>query len=375
MAFGPRRALLAATIATGGEPSCRLRPKHLSSASDCGQLQQHSISESREVSRRKSALPQVPMLGVYPISSFIYFRLVDQLITPYPKGDDMSLVLDPSTVKTSTDHGFDALLGSADDRYLGEGHRRVGLTLGMLNQISNSEFSTTAQLTYPPDWSTKAGASRTAHLSTVDAIRIAGHLHRSLALQVPMLAQFSAERSLTVRAGSRPWEALDDVPVQTEVLQTERDGAVRLQHKIGSLKVLSDWEKPGQALPTADAWAAGQVSGVRLLPDDRVECVYERTTERDASMPFLEAMMLTAQMAQVALYSGDAARRDASGNMWMRRAQFVRRQWSSDRMQLIVARLENRRELTVGGRQIGTADVHADNVFGIQVNASLASRA
>lgn len=285
----------------------------------------------------------------------------------------MSLLTHPAVPSAHSDHGFDALLGPARDRYLGEGHRRVGLSLGGVTQTSDHSFASAARLNYPIDWSTKAGSSRTAHLSTVDAMRIAGRLRDTLARVIPALSRYSAEQSLTVRAGARPWEALDDVPVVTEVLQLAGNDRLRLQHTIGSLKVVSDWEVPVREQPVSDEWKAGRVTNVQLTANDRVECGYERAGARPAPMSFLEAMMLTAQMAQVALYSGNAARREASGNMWMRRANFVRRRRTLEQTQEIIAQLENRRDLSVGGRQIGTAEVRADDVFGIQVTASLAS--
>lgn len=159
----------------------------------------------------------------------------------------------------------------------------------------------------------------------------------------------------------------------SEVSRPAGSDYLRLQHTIGSLKVVSDWELPNHTQSIRDDWEAGQAIAVRLSANDCVECTYDRTAAVPSPMSFLEAMMLTAQMAQVALYAGDTARREASGNMWMRRAHFVRRRWALDQTQHVIARLENRRELSVGGRQIGTAEVRADDVFGIQVTASLAS--
>lgn len=285
----------------------------------------------------------------------------------------MSLLTDTAVPNAGADHGFDGLLGSAHDRYLGQGHRRVGLTLSALTQTSDSDFSSSARLIYPIDWSTKAGSSRTAHLSTIDAMRIAGQLRARLVLEMPVVSRYSAERSLTVRAGARPWEALDDVPVLTKVTCPAGRDHLRLQHTIGSLQVVSEWERPSSSRSTDEAWEAGQATAVRLHATDHVDCTYERTAAAASSMSFLEAMMLTAQMAQVALYAGHPAHRETSGNMWMRRAHFARHRWTLDRTQHVTARLENRRDLSIGGRQIETAEVRADDVFGIQVTASLAS--
>jgi hypothetical protein len=276
-----------------------------------------------------------------------------------------------------TDHaaagGFDAFLGAGRDRFLGDGHRRVGLALLDLIAVGDTASASTARVTYPDDWSLKAGGSREAHLSTVDAIRVAEEVRSALASgPMPWLKAFGHERSLTVRAGAEPFTALEAVPVQTSVARPDVH-TVRLLHRVGSLKVESEWVRSEAQTPSGSGWRAGRVTQIALAANSNVSCFYEREASTLTPMSFLEILLLTAQMSQVALYEGDPGRRDQSGNMWMRRAQFLRTRSSDDRVQQISTRLENRRVLSVSGRQFTTVDVRADDIFGVQVTASLAS--
>lgn len=268
--------------------------------------------------------------------------------------------------------GFDAFLGASRDRFLGDGHRRVSLEMVDLVTTNDATAEGMARLAYPLDWSLKAGTAREAHLSTVDAIRVAGVVRSALtAGSMSWLGDYGHERSLSVRAGARPFTELDAVPVRTAVERTDSD-TVRLIHNVGSLKVESEWTRSEPPTVADDDWRAGNATQVRLVTESRVSCAYERNTSGLSTVSFLEVMMLTAQMSQVALYQGDADQRARSGNMWMRRAAFVRHTPTPRRLAAVELELLNRRDLTVGDRVVSTADVVADDVFGVQVNASLA---
>jgi len=284
----------------------------------------------------------------------------------------MSILLPPTALEP-TDHGFDALLGPARSRYLGDGHRRVDLHMSVPEQIDEGTVASSASISYPNDWSTKAGQERSPHLSTVDALRIAGSVMKSPLVAAGVASRYTLERSLTVRAGARPWEDLAHVPVTTRIREATDFSALHVHHTIGSLRVDSEWV-PAAARPVvADTWEAGAASEIQLTAGALVRCRYERRSAAHEMISFLEAMMLTAQMSQVALYGGDAERRDRSGNMWMRRSGFVRDMYQWRRAASVEVELLNQRELLVGDQTIRTADVLARDVFGVQVTASLAT--
>lgn len=279
----------------------------------------------------------------------------------------------PRQDTTASDVGFDAFLGAARNRFLGNGHRRVTLELIDLQAVSSTAAESAARVIYPHDWSLKAGESREAHLSTVDAIRVAEEMRSALAAgPMQWLSEYEHERSLTVRAGAKPFTELDVVPVRTMVERPDLE-IVRLVHQVGSLRVETDWTRAEPPTLVDSSWQAGNATRVVLADDFSVSCFYERKATTPAAVSFLEVLLLTAQMSQVALYQGDPIRRAQSGNMWMRRAHFLRNRWTTDVSQRVSARLDSQRDLTVGGRRFSTAEVRADDIFGVQVTASLAS--
>ncbi|WP_412162804.1 AvrD family protein [Curtobacterium flaccumfaciens] len=270
----------------------------------------------------------------------------------------------------STD-GFDTLLGPAGTRYLGSGHRRVQSSLTPSEIADDGAFIATARLAYPEDWSIKSGRRLRPHLSTIDALTIASRAHDEVvAAWCPWLGTFPLEQSLRVRAGARPVEDLDEVAVRSVVGAPSRAGAVVVEHTIGSFTVTSEWAAGPQEF---DDDPAGVVADVRLVEPSAVACRYTRSSSI-APMSFLEVLTLTAQMSQVVLYGGDAATRERSNNMWMRRASFERLQTRAPRQQELELRLHNRRVLVVNGEPVETAEVLAENVFGVYVTASLAMR-
>lgn len=275
-------------------------------------------------------------------------------------------------------NGFDRMLGASSRRYLGGGHARVSLYVTGVDQLSEDTFGASATVIYPRDWSVKEGQERTPHLSTVDAIRIADLTHGQLLKRyVPWLSLYAAS-SLEVRAGAKPCETLEEVVVTSRVQGTSRDDAIVVCHKIGTLSVSVTWMRLAD-IPGIETSPAGRsdrvVDSVQLDGVDTATCQVSRCTVDSAEMHFVEALTLTAQLAQVVLYGGNAAAREGSQNMWMRRARFDRLSTPKKASQTVAVRLHNQRELSMGGDTIRTADVLAEDVCGIKVTASLAMHA
>lgn len=271
--------------------------------------------------------------------------------------------------------GFDRMLGASSRRYLGGGHTRVSIYVTGVIRLDEDTFGGSATVIYPEDWSVKEGQQRTPHLSTVDAIRIADITHGKLReTHLPWLSCYAAS-SLEVRAGAKPCEVLEELAVASRLEGTSRDDTVIVRHKIGTLLVSVTWTRQSNVLSrevvSADHDGA-VVHAVQLEGADTATCRIHRRATGSAEMSFVEALTLTAQLAQVVLYGGDAAVRERSRNMWMRRARFERIATSEATAQTVVVQLHNQRELSVGGDTIRTVDVLAEDVCGIKVTASLA---
>lgn len=287
------------------------------------------------------------------------------------------------TVIETTDHaeralhepadGFDARLGDGTTRYLGEGHRRVLLDVSTPVHEQDDSFHSLASLSYPADWSVKAGQDREPHLSTIDAIRIATTVTNAIIVRhLPHLAGYPLEQALSVRAGARPWTELAAVPVRSHVRVGSDGESLFTQHQVGSLRVESTWGS-GTAAAIAAGGDSGRATSLRLRDDDSATCDYAREQPCDTPMAFLEALTLTAQLSQVVLYGGTPGARASSGNMWMRRAQFRRLRSDTTHQQSVALSLRHRRVMTVGDTRIETTDVVAEDVFGIHVTAALAT--
>lgn len=147
--------------------------------------------------------------------------MVDQLSGRIAKGLPLHALTAPPRFPTS-DNGFDAFLGAAQDRYLGNGHARVVTNVNDLvcedglegyGKQFPARFVGAARVGYPRDWSTKSGVAREPHLSTVDAIQIADECAVRIARHIPAITNLGMQHFLTVRAGARPWEDLALVPI------------------------------------------------------------------------------------------------------------------------------------------------------------------
>lgn len=274
--------------------------------------------------------------------------------------------------------GFDQVLGASSRRYLGGGHNRVSLHVADVTRLTEDTFGACATVIYPRDWSVKEGQERRPHLSTVDALRIADITHKQiLDTHLAWLSCYAAS-SLEVRAGAKPCEALEEVAVASRIQGTPGDDVVVLAHKVGTLAVAVTWtrqaeDKRGET-PPANQFIAS-IDSVQLESAATASCRVRRDTAGPAELPFVEALTLTAQLAQVVLYGGDSTSREKSPNMWMRRARFDRLDTPEAVTSQVAVRLHGQRELSVAGQAIRTAEVLASDVCGIKVTASLAMHA
>lgn len=112
------------------------------------------------------------------------------------------------------------LLGPEKDRYFASGYRDVRYQLNEPSRFRAGPLSASYEVQYPSDWSIGAnGDARTAHLSTIDGAVIALNALDGLGVE-----RTSWIQSLTLRAGSFPWERLSDVPVELCAKVTEKAG-------------------------------------------------------------------------------------------------------------------------------------------------------
>jgi hypothetical protein len=258
--------------------------------------------------------------------------------------------------------GVDALLGPGEKRYFGAGYRRVLHDIQDLR--SDREAGTahaTARLAYPGDWSAKGRSALRPHLSSIDAL-VLGAAICEAELAGSGLAQRSRDRAwlraVTIRAGRSPAEDLDAVEVAArrtarapgllQALCTEYDvriGPMKLRFEIEHGDAGDSDSRPTTSLAalfTDDHhYLSGykrrrqeisalsiDVAGGRLGADVRVvggareglPAAAESGLEGfyQPSVTMIDAIVVTAQLAQIFLYELDGVPRSRSKTMWLR---------------------------------------------------------
>ncbi|MBU8580068.1 AvrD family protein, partial [Brevibacterium luteolum] len=103
-------------------------------------------------------------------------------------------------------------LGPASGRYFGAEYRHVHHELRDLRVAE--ELTAQGTVRYPSGWSmAEDGRERTPHLSTIDAVTLP-----LIALDAAGACSSNQYVSrIVLRAGSRPWFALDGVPVKMQL--------------------------------------------------------------------------------------------------------------------------------------------------------------
>ena len=262
---------------------------------------------------------------------------------------------------------IDDALGPAATRFFGDGHRKVG------HQLRGLTLETTAEglcrirgkgdVAYPRDWSAKTGhAELRPHLSSIDAVVLAVQItERGLAHALGLDSEQRRRmwvRAITVRAGTAPQLDLDDLDVSATLIRSQPVPLSLCGHvstaesRIGPIKVILEVEHepgrpgspraqaPGGTLP--DEPAAGYygdaykkaIRGIREIHADaetgKIEALVS-ITQPAPEQPLagtgaayhpcltpIDAIVTTAQLAQVLTYATDHLRRDQTSTLWMR---------------------------------------------------------
>lgn len=298
-----------------------------------------------------------------------------------------------STTRTTIEHA----LGARDTRYFGHGFQRVTHHLTELAVGSTritGTVSATARVDYPADWSTTSTRPGEPHLSTVDALLIAGQLAEAYLTHGHRLDPDTRARmwlrGFDMTAGSAAVTDLAAIPVGGRRV-TMRLGpwgtnavisgfefhvgslrlATQVQHEVGTpvLKPAT-WPDLEQLLGPAEQRHYGRGFARRRhdIRDVTIESDRQRAHATvhvenpelghpqglaagyEPALSFIDATVCTAQLAQVLAYHLEAVDRDETDTLWMRRfamradtpavpiaepvdmAARVLRRWRMDRM-------------------------------------------
>ncbi|WP_329268829.1 AvrD family protein [Streptomyces pseudovenezuelae] len=296
-------------------------------------------------------------------------------------------------------------LGPAEHRFFGHGYRRVHRRLDDIRIVRGPEATEArarASVRYPSDWSAKgAGERLVPHLSSVDALLLGAQLAEILLGHAFGLDAGARSRmwlrDVRLRAGGRPQENLDDLPVHGLVRPAEpaygTDGlcATAVHSRIGSMDVRCEVQHEtgdgyrrdsGQALHPSSEDALAEpyrryfveqfrhrdlrVTGVAVdRQAGRVDATVHITPAPGEGHPLstgleaaygpsasmIDAITVTGQLTQVLLYALDGLDREASETLWLRRATLSTRLplRALDRAFPVHARIEDTRRLAIAG--------------------------
>ncbi len=153
---------------------------------------------------------------------------------------------------------LEEVLGPAQGRFFGGGYRDVRHRVGTIRPTGADTVELSAHVSYPPGWSLDdTGRSREPHLSTIDAVVVPllalGHLGESVTSRVSRV---------DLRAGSRPWTDLEDVPAQLvrERSVHEQDGEKRcFRATVGNIRAFLEIAAADQR---NDRYSVGTFPGI-----------------------------------------------------------------------------------------------------------------
>ncbi|KQT95971.1 AvrD family protein [Sanguibacter sp. Leaf3] len=240
---------------------------------------------------------------------------------------------------------IDHALGAPGERYFGDGHRRSTysfttktLVRGLVTGIST--------VTQDGSWSSKEAGVVSRHLSTIDAVSLAGLALEVVLQQEPVELESLMVTSASVRAGSASTDDLVAVPVEARVDWLPEDRAFACSVVVGTMKVSLTVvpvaaETPLRAEGPSPAFFAGHLrSRVQHITDIDIDLEAGVMRARLGALAassgvadgfrglqsahskvfsVCEAIVCLAQLAQAIAYEYDHMSRDQSAVFWLRR--------------------------------------------------------
>ncbi len=298
---------------------------------------------------------------------------------------------------TLTTDSIDQLLGDAAHRYFGDGFRTVGRSLEPLRQSDDPlVYHAHARFSYPDTWSVKSHSSTLVpHLSSVDTLIIATSAAQTVvesALGVPAAAQHVT--SVTISAGSSPVENLDMVPFTLRLEPAATDevhstvhftiasmrGSVVVTHPhVVSSTVRADAHTSAHLQPDGAGPLDNHV-GIDDVDASDVGTVTGKATVIATStgeLTMVDALVCSAQLAQVLLYRLDGIDRSHSDTLWMRRltlASETARSVSVGTEFTPVVTARRTSVVTMGGSLWRSADLELTGFGGLTATCRVAHR-
>ena len=253
---------------------------------------------------------------------------------------------------------IDDYLGPARQRFFGSGYRRSTYRIHPLDTDTDADLAAAVDVAYPTDWSRKkADSDLRPHLSTVDVmilgVRSAEALLTDLVGLTPDEVQAAMIRKLTVRAGTRPEESLNGLPLRATLKKStpapdgedgEVDSTIIVQ--VGVMQTRVVLRHPAPSAPAAGVidyalldedptrhWGSGyrdDEQSIRAVTADTESLVAHasiglhhsgacgtRASHAPGPATFIDAFVSLLQLGQLLMYELDQIDRAHSDTLWM----------------------------------------------------------
>lgn len=282
------------------------------------------------------------------------------------------------------------LLGPADERYFGAGYREVAHNVS--GAMLGNTIRGTGVVVYPQDWSIGSGGRRrTPHLSSVDAVVLPVLLLEKCMPSHQLGDLFVS--SIELRAGTRAWEKLENVPLQTEV-SSAGGGRLDVCGVVGNIRVRIALTRHDAPVSVA---TGGQSVYGRLFQTTRSESLVRNGAvggsltgrhrmhfdgEREPGgieafawpgLTVLDYLVLLGQMTQALVYTSAGVLRSTAGPLWMRTMRVERSAPpGSDTAFDSVAQIVRDRLLVRSGKRVHDVKVSASAATGVCAMSTLA---
>lgn len=286
---------------------------------------------------------------------------------------------------------LDLLLGPADERYFGSGYREVKYTA--VGGLLGGRLEGAGVVVYPQGWSVGAGRQRrTPHLSSIDAVVLSLILLEKCSASHELSDLFVA--SIELRAGARPWEKLDAVPLQLDVESTR--ATLEVCGLVGNIHVRITLAL--RENPTDVATDGESVYGVlfQTTRSESVVCngaqdgsfvgrhqvIVDSSRKPHGIEAFawpgptvLDYLVLLGQMTQALVYTSAGLSRSTAGPLWMRTMRVERSappEGGSESEFGSNAQIARDRLLIRSGTRVHDVKVNATTTTGVRAMSTLA---
>lgn len=222
---------------------------------------------------------------------------------------------------------IDDFLGASSGRYFGSGYLRCSHSLHDFEAVSKNnlaEFSCSASVSYPEDWSRKANGNQAAHLSTIDVLelsQLAVRRWRELTMHSSNHESWKLV-SIDVKAGRSPTSI---VGARVSILGsiTLRSGDIAdVDLQVGNMHVKARYWRyfEVQKVATSKRSPAAIRNVMMDLNTLNVSSVVDPVdVDIESSWGISSVFSITLQLGQALMYGLDSVRREDSNTLWMKK--------------------------------------------------------